>query len=318
MIIEPPHGASFAEARQPATVHLHDIERVFVGERVALSFATVAELLRRDIPVIVLSSGEHVLGLCLPPAPHRQARLCQFSSLLDDSFRLSLATLLVEAKILNQRRVLQRLAANRPDAEVTPLIRSLTHLAESTTQCASTDSLRGIEGTAAGRYFEVYDTFFPPTSPFERRSRRPPHNPPNAVLSYCYTLLAAEAEATLHAIGLDPAFGFYHEPADLRPSLALDLIEPFRAPVADAMTLDLFSHRTLNPTTHFEYRDGGVFLNSEGKKRFFVAYERRMEREFTSEQHAMRTNLRAEIERMARSLRDSFLSRQPFTPFLMN
>jgi CRISPR-associated protein Cas1 len=160
--------------------------------------------------------------------------------------------------------------------------------------------------------------FFPDNAPFERRSRRPPHNAPNAILSYAYTLLSAEAEACLYAIGLDPALGFYHEPATGRPSLALDIIEPFRAPLADAMALDLLTHGILNPKAHFENRDVGVYLNVEGRKRFFVAYERRMEREFTSEQHGSRTVLRRELHNQCRAVKKAISQGEPFEPFLMN
>ena len=159
-----------------------------------------------------------------------------------------------------------------PLDEVTPHLLALSQLAQNCQKAESIDTLRGYEGTAAGRYFECYARFFPEHSPFERRSRRPPHNAPNAILSYAYTLLSAEAEAYLHAIGLDPACGFFHEPADRRPSLALDIIEPFRAPLADAMALDLLTHGVLNSHTHFESRNGGVYLKREGRKRFFVAY----------------------------------------------
>jgi CRISPR-associated protein Cas1 len=116
-------------------------------------------------------------------------------------------------------------------------------------------------------------------------------------------LLSAEAEACLYTIGLDPAIGFYHEPTDRRPSLALDIVEPFRAPLADAMALDLLTHGILNPQSHFDHRDGGVYLNVEGRKRFFVAYERRMEREFTSEQHGNRTTLRTELRNQCRAVK---------------
>ena len=131
-------------------------------------------------------------------------------------------------------------------------------------------------------------------------------------------LLAAEAEAHIHTIGLDPALGFYHQPADSRASPALDIIEPFRAPLADAMALDLFSHGTLSPSAHFEARNGGILLNTEGRRRFFVAFERRMEREFTSEQHGCRTSLRRELHRQCSFEKKAITDGEPFEPFLMN
>ncbi|MBE2205591.1 MAG: CRISPR-associated endonuclease Cas1 [Chthoniobacterales bacterium] len=316
MIARPPEPGQ--EETAEAAVHLHEIERVFVGEKTAVSLATLAAFLRRDIPVIVIETHGDILGFFEKPAPIRTARLAQFRRSDDSAFALAVAGVLVEAKILNQRRVLQRLAANREDTEVTPSLLALGHLAEAAVNARSLESLRGHEGAAAGRYFEAYGAFFPETAPFERRSRRPPHNPANAILSYCYTILAGECEAAIRALGLDPAIGCYHEPAENRPALALDLIEPFRAPVADALALDLLSHGTLHPKEHFETRDGGCFLNAEGRRRFFVAYERRMDRDFTATQSARRTCLRAELEVQARAYRDAVSSDEMLLPFRMN
>ena len=246
IITRPVEEANGAEAGEEA-VHLRDVERAFVGERTAISLATLAELLRRKIPVIVIETHGDILGFFEPPAPLRMARRAQYRRSDDAGFSLAISSALVEAKILNQRRVLQRLASNREDVEITALLLHIGRLAEEAVAAQSIATLRGYEGTAAGRYFEVYGGFFPQGAPFERRSRRPPHNPPNAILSYCYTILAAECEAVLQALGLDSAIGCYHEPAENRPALALDLIEPFRAPVADALALDLLSHGILHP-----------------------------------------------------------------------
>jgi CRISPR-associated protein Cas1 len=278
----------------------------------------LGELMRREIPVVLTSGGDRVLGLCQPPSLHGAIRIEQYRRAADPAFALALAINWVETKILNSRRVLQRLASNRDEPDATPALRRLQHLAESCRTAASIDSLRGYEGTAAGTYFEIYGSFYPDGIPFERRSRRPPHNAPNAVLSYAYTLLAAEAESALHAAGLDPAIGLFHEPADRRASLALDLIEPFRAPVADAMAIDLFSHGILSPDAHFRPHNGGIYLSPEGRKRFFVAYERRLERTFTSEQHGRRTSLRQEIHSQAVAIKNAFADGEPFEPFLMN
>lgn len=316
MVTRPPEPGQ--DAAPETGVHLPEIERVFVGEKTSISLAVLAEFLRRDIPVIVIGTHGDILGFFEKPAPLRTARLAQFRKAEDADFALAVATALVEAKILNQRRVLQRLAANRDDAEVTPILLALGHLAEAAVNCHSLESLRGHEGAAAGRYFDAYGCFFPESSPFQRRSRRPPHNPPNAILSYCYTILAGECEASIRALGLDPAIGCFHEPAENRPALALDLIEPFRAPVADAMALDLLSHGTLHPREHFEFRDGGCFLNPDGRRRFFVAYERRMERDFTAAQSARRTCLRAELELQTRAFREAVTAGIMLTPFRMN
>lgn len=300
-------------------IPLHDVEQVLVAECCSLTIASLADCARRGIPVILTSPSQRVLALSLPPGGHSGVRREQYRRSLDGNFLLALAIPCVESKILNQRRVLQRLATNRPDHPgVGSVLKRLQCAASDCLKAGSLDSLRGYEGAAAGIYFETYGAFFPETCPFERRSRRPPLNAPNALLSYAYTLLVAEAEACLHSTGLDPSVGFLHEPAERRPSLALDVIEPFRAPLADAMALDLLSHRTLQPARDFERREGGIYLNPDGRRRFHVAYERRMERQFTSEQHGRRTTLRGEIQAQCRSVRRAFSEGEPYEPFLMN
>lgn len=318
LLIVAPKENSDSEKPPEQVVHLRDIERVFVGEHTAISLACLAEFVRREVPVVILEGAGDILGFFERPAPLRIARRAQYRRAEDPAFRLAISSALVEAKILNQRRVLQRLAANREEAEITPQLLRLGHLAQDAVAARSLETLRGYEGTAAGLYFETYGSFFPPEAPFPGRSRRPPLDPPNAILSYCYTLLAAECEALLHTHGLDPAIGCYHEAAENRPALALDLIEPFRPVVADALALDLLSHQTLRPKLHFDWREGGCYLNTEGRRRFFVAYERKMERAFTSTHTARRTSLRREIEAQIQGFKQAILEDAMFEPFRMN
>lgn len=299
-------------------VPLHDVDLVVANERVALSFAAVAEIVRRDIPLVILGWNHDVVGLAHPPAPNNLARRAQYERSRDAAWSLAFAATIVEAKISNSRRVLQRLAANREDANVDRELAALDVYRQRSLQATNMDELRGYEGTSAGTYFAAYGSFFPENAPFERRSRRPPHNAANAILSFAYTLLTAETEAQVHACGLDPAVGFLHEPDDGRPSIALDLVETMRAPVGDALALDTLSHQILRPGDHFEERNGGIYLNREGRGRFFNAYERRMEREFTSEQLGTRTTLRREINRQVQSAKAAILNNEVFVPFVMN
>lgn len=309
-----PEGATMPITNVP----LWDLEHAVITDRVNMTIPALAELLRREIPVIVTSHGERIIGLCLPPAPNSVARLAQFRKAHEPGFGLALSIAWVEAKILNSRRVLQRLASNRDEYDVSEALLAMDETAKKCLTSQSLDTLRGYEGTAAGRYFEALAGFFPDDCPFEKRSRRPPLNAANALLSFTYTLLVGEMEAQLHIAGLDPAVGFFHEPADRRPSLALDLIEPFRAPVADALALDLLNHKTLKEREHFETKDGGVYLNLAGRKKFFIAYERRLSREFVSEHTGLRTSIRGEFRNQALALKKAVIDNEPFLPFRMN
>lgn len=305
---------------------LVEIERVIIGDATQATTAALAALLELDIPVTFGSWTGRVLGLLRPPSTASAgARLEQYRRCLDSAFCLAQAQTLIEAKILNQRRILQRLAANR-SLDVSSANDWFNHLIQHSNRAASADALRGLEGAASARYFEELARFFPTAFPFERRSRRPPHNPVNAVLSYTHTVLGGEIEATLWACGLDPALGVYHNTEDRRPSLALDMLEPFRAPVCDALAVDMFSHGMLG-AEHFERRatdqaeDGnqsGCFLTLAGRKKFFVQYERRLERQFTYEFTGQRATLRQLIERQCLDLKKTILEGAPFVLFLMN
>lgn len=307
-----------SDERTTREIPLRDLELVTITEHIALTMPALAECLRREIPVLLTWRGERVLGICVPPAPHSAARLLQYQRVREPEFSQAIAGAIVRAKIVNERRVLQRLSSNRAGVDVSEALAFLNQMASRCQRPTSIDALRGNEGAAAGVYFEALARFFPEDCPLERRSRRPPHNAANAVLSFAYTLLAAELECQIIAAGLDPALGFLHETEDRRPSLALDLLEPYRAPVADGLALDLLGHQTLRSGEHFESRDGGVFLNTAGRRRFFVGYERRMTREFFSEQRQRRTTIRAELQQEALMLKRAILDGAPFEPFVMN
>jgi len=298
-------------------IPLHDIEQVVAETTTALTLAALAAFAERGVPVVLVRPNGHAVALCLPPAPDLPTRLAHYQSRLTPDFPLAIARTLVEAKIANSRRLLQRLASNRqqPPPAAVPRLDPMRAAALAAT---SVESVRGYEGTSAGTYFEALASFFPAHAPFERRSRRPPHNPANALLSFGYSLLTHETTTALHAAGLDPALGYLHEPETGRPSLALDLIEPFRAPVADGLALDLLNHGTVHPTNHFIPREGGIYLNDEGRRRYYTAFERRMDRPFTSDLSGERTTLRDEIRRQLYSLKRLLLTQGTFEPFIMN
>jgi len=136
----------------------------------------------------------------------------------------------------------------------------------------------GIEGKAASQYFAVFDelilqnkeNFF-----FRERSRRPPMDNVNALLSFVYTLLAYDAAAALSVVGLDPFVGFLHKDRPGRRSLALDLIEEFRAPLAERFILTLINTRQIDKGDFEKKENGSVFLKENARKTFLSAWQTR-------------------------------------------
>ncbi|MDA1276390.1 MAG: CRISPR-associated endonuclease Cas1 [Verrucomicrobia bacterium] len=333
-------------------IPLRDLDRLIISESVHLTTPALAAVLRDAVPVQVFSWSGTFLGSFLPAQNHHGlCRLSQYRRTLDSAFALEMSGRIITAKIYNQRRVIQRLAASRnsdlgvmnselkaapagasPDqsappanpseiriqnSEIKNTLQWLDSIFSSLKQSRTIDELRGYEGASTARYFHAWSGFLPEEFPFERRSTRPPLNPVNACISFGSTLLYNEAVAFIHAHGLDPALGLLHATEDGRWSLALDLIEPFRPVFVEALALDLFSHQILNGK-HFEPKNGGVYLNEEGRKKFFLQYERRMERQFLSESAGHRTTLRQQLEDQAVMFKSGLEAPEKFEPFLMN
>lgn len=298
-------------------IPINDVDRVILQENVQISSEAMGALLRAEIPVAYVGWNGRYLGGFQPCGPaHGAWRLRHYQAQLDPGFALITAGRIVAAKLYNQRRVLQRMAANRQQ-DITPAIDHLGALLHRASQSRTVDELRGYEGAAAAHYFSHWATFLPETFPFQRRSTRPPLNPVNACLSFGSTLLYNEAVSFIHCHGLDPALGLLHTTEDGRWSLALDLMEPFRPVLVEALALDVFTHQILSEK-HFRPHDGGVYLNDEGRARFIVQYERRMERQFMSECAGHRTTLRQQLEQQAVMFKASLADLAKFEPFLMN
>lgn len=322
VVVFPDSDDSPREARRD--IPLRDLERMVMGEGVSATTPALMEMLRRSIPISFIDGRGRFLGSFQPAAPdHGAARLRHYQRTLDPDFALAVAREILGAKIHNQRRLVQRVAANRKaeDKEVPPGIPFTLDLLDRAmllaSKAESIDSLRGHEGMAAARYFTAWAALLPAEFPFERRSTRPPLNPVNAVLSFSSTMIYQEMHSFLHAHGLDAALGLLHTTENGRWSLALDLMEPFRPVIAEALTLDLFSHRILN-ASHFEPQEGGIYLNREGRAKLILQYEKRMERQFLSETAGHRTTLRQQLENHAILFKSALDDPLKFAAFRMN
>ena len=142
----------------------------------------------------------------------------------------------------------------------------------------NTDWLRGVEGEAAAAYFSVFDHLVLPSDPafrFTGRSRRPPLDPINALLSFLYTLLVHDCRSALETVGLDPAAGFLHALRPGRPSLALDLVEEFRPNMADRVALSLVNRNQISESGFRRMENGAVLLSEDARRAVLVAWQER-------------------------------------------
>jgi len=195
---------------------------------------------------------------------------------------LEIAQCVVAAKINNSRMNLQRFIRNQPGnvhhTEIRDQCDHLERLLADVERCPDMDRLRGIEGEAAGGYFSVFDHLIIQQKDdfrFAGRSRRPPMDRVNALLSFVYTLLVFDTRSALETVGLDPYVGFLHTDRPGRPSLALDLMEEFRAPLADRIVFNLINRKQVIGDQFVVHGTGEVEMNSDCRKTLIVAYQNR-------------------------------------------
>lgn len=314
-------GEQFSVEREGAViqqVRMADVDEVLVFGNVSLTPAATAALLRRGTDTLFLSAHGRYRGRLIgKPGKNVHLRLTQFDRLRDPAVAVPLARALVGGKVANQRALLLRAqreqaSAVRPaDAgacgkreALAGAIAALRRLLEALDGAETIEGVRGIEGQAAALYFGVLGQCVRnPEFGFAKRTRRPPRDPMNAILSFGYTLLAMGMESAVLRVGLDPMVGVFHLPDYGRPSLVLDLIEEFRPVMVDTLALRIVNRREVAREDFEEFADDAdalaagdepaaagpvepaesepasgrpVWLGPTGRKIFFRAWGRRL------------------------------------------
>lgn len=256
-----------------------DIEAIVCFGQMTVSTPLLEFCGKRGISVTFLSPQGHYCGRFYGPlSGNVLLRKKQYESINQVEFSNQLVRDILFGKIRNSKMVLLRAARKQSGDAVslTQAVNQLSDLAAQLESCDCIDSMRGIEGAAATIYFSRFDTMLhsPAGFRFESRSRRPPRNEVNAVLSFVYTLLTREISSALETVGLDPAAGYLHTLRPGRPSFALDLIEELRAPLCDRFTLSLFNLGQLGEKD-FNTDSEAVFLNDRGRRTVLTSWQKR-------------------------------------------
>ena len=281
------------------------LERVVIRTDTVVSGRAMTELAHHGVGLLAIGGRkrEKVAALFGAPAKDTQSRRFQILSAHDTRICTTIAGVVVVRKLVSQRRLLHRYSLNRPDMRY-PLRgagKAIASLAEKAKSQTDVSSLRGLEGAAARSYFKALANLFTHEVGFEKRVKRPPTDPVNACLSLGYTLLTNEAVNACWKTGLDPMIGYLHVPEHSRPSLACDLMEPWRCAI-DRWVVDMFRKNQLRPG-HFANHAGGVcLLNKNGRQVFYTSYARLQPRLAKSLLHACRL--------LIRYLNDSYATKQ--------
>ncbi|MDO4542774.1 MAG: type I-C CRISPR-associated endonuclease Cas1c [Bacillota bacterium] len=195
---------------------------------------------------------------------------------------LAIAKNIILGKIANSRKTLGRSLRDHSDKvntqEVEEAIALLTDSIERVKEAPNADLLRGLEGQAAKIYFSVLNNLILQQREdfsFDKRSKRPPLDPFNAMLSYVYTLLTIDCQNALETVGLDPYVGFFHTDRPGRAGLALDIMEEFRSYLGDRFVLSLINRRQITAADFQQKESGAVLLEDDGKKTLLGAWQKR-------------------------------------------
>lgn len=273
-------------------VPLHHLGAIVCFGSVEMSTALIHKCAEDGRSVVFLGrSGRFKARVVGPVTGNVLLRTAQHDAARDEKTAGEIARNLVAGKIQNSRQVLLRAGREADvDADRKPLRRAARTLAGSLRRLeslADLDRIRGIEGDAARTYFANFDRMVRESRDefrFVRRSRRPPRDRLNALLSFLYALLLNECVASAEGVGLDPQVGFLHALRPGRPSLALDLMEELRPVLVDRLALTLINRRQVTAGDFTERTGGAVHLSDGGRKAVLVAYQKRKQAEV---QHAV-------------------------------
>ncbi len=240
------------------------------------------------ISVTFLTQNGHFMGRFYGPVSGNVLlRKRQYETLSDPAFCRRFVQSILFAKLRNSKLVLLRAARTaktepmRGELQVGAAL--LSQAAERLPLCENTDAMRGVEGAAATAYFARFDLMMqqnPAGFRFTTRSRRPPRDEVNALLSFTYMLLTREMQSAMETVGLDPAAGYLHTLRPGRASFALDLMEELRAPLCDRFVLALLNRGQLT-ARDFDREEEAVLLNERGRKTVLTAWQKRKFEEIT-------------------------------------
>ncbi len=297
-------------------IHEFKVERVVIFGYIQITTQVIGDLLMRGVDTAFLNMQGQLKGrLAALASKNVPLRMRQYERVHDSAYSLEVARAMVKGKIANCSAVLARHQRNHPECDFRNDIDRLAGLMDEAVRKQSLDSLRGVEGHSAAVYFQCYGRMFRRHLRFDKRTRRPPVDPVNSMLSFGYSLMYNEAISALVAVGFEPYLGFYHGINYGRCSLALDLMEEFRHITIDRLVASLANLEVFKPEDFSKGDDGGVYLEGESRKRFLREYERLMLAEFIHGGTRERLSFRRSLHNQALALERSLLRGDPYEPF---
>ena len=274
-----------------------------------LTTQCVERCLKDGIPVTYMSKGGTYFGRMMSTGHVKVGLQRRQAELYHTSFAVELSKRIIAAKIQNQVTVLRRYARNR-DVDVSKQIEEIMRYKKKVDGCGEISQILGYEGGVARRYFQGLSTCINEEFRFKGRSRRPPKDEFNSLISMGYAILLNEIYCEIEGCGLHPYFGFMHQDAEKHPTLASDLMEEWRAVLIDSLAMSLINGKTLKKEDFREDAESkGCFLEWSARKIFLSKLEERFSVKmnylsYLKTEVTFREAMSKQIEQLARAIEE--------------
>lgn len=263
------------------SIPVENIDNIIIFGGIQVSTACIQRLLLKGIPLTWLSKNGSYFGR-LESTSHINIdrQRMQFRKSDDEKFSLEISKKFIKGKFTNQRTILMRANKMLKNSDMSDIILKMSVYSKKIDEAKTIEELMGIEGFFAKMYYQGINYIIDKEYSFKQRTRRPPKDPFNAVLSFGYTLLHYEIFTMLVSKGLNPYAAFLHSDRHKHPALCSDLMEEWRPILVDSLAISLLNNGKLLKK-NFTYNDenGGVYLDKEGCRKFIENFEKRLRQE---------------------------------------
>ncbi|MCU5275081.1 type I-C CRISPR-associated endonuclease Cas1c [Bacillus cereus] len=268
---------------------LHNLESIVSFDYTGTSPALMGYCAEKNISLVFLTMYGHFLARVIGKSKGNVIlRKKQYRISEDEVISAKIARNFIVGKIYNNKWIIERMTRDYPlriDVDqIKAISQHLSSIILEVRECEDLERLRGLEGQAATSYNKLFNQMILQQKEdfyFNKRSRRPPLDNVNAMLSFAYTLLANDMTSALEGVGLDAYVGFLHRDRPGRVSLALDVIEELRGVYADKFVLSLINKRVINKGDFFQKENGAVIMTDEARKKFIAAWQNKKQEKIT-------------------------------------
>lgn len=335
LVVHIPENKETGSEKRKVRVPLIKIDRVVVQGNSTLTSPAIAALMEQHAEVTFLNQHGRFQGHLAPIfSKNGQLRLAQTAAHHDPQKHHHFTQAFIHGKLQNMRTMLMRANRKQRDnplanTQITAAIAALKQTID-TVNATTPDphmpdpahpqsnsvygQLQGLEGNATAHYFNSFQHLLNDPSLFNGRTRRPPRDPVNALLSYGYTILLNQIMSALCTVGLDPYIGYLHTSQYGKPALALDLMEEFRPLIVDSVVISIFNNNILQRKHFIEELGGAQRLTDNGRRTFLTKLEARFDETITHPTFNYKATYRRSLELQARLLAKTIMGEIPSYP----